>query len=170
MTVIKFYNNRNILLSEDDNYFNNMSKYDLYARKVNCIKEYKNKIKTYNFTFLEKLYIYYLCHNDNSIKWYFVKSDNDYEDGIPHTRKYKNKVFIVVNADIIWFDNLNKILRHEKMHVLQKIYNFDNCLKKMGCTKFMHRNDFIKSYPLLQNNPDVDNYIYKYKNKLLFSI
>jgi hypothetical protein len=180
LNYVNFLNNdfiNNFLINDNDNYIKNMTIYDLRARNVNSINNYKNNIKnlTYNLNLFEKIRIIYLCikvdlffknlksiylpknHNINKIKWNicFMKN-NIYEEGLPHTRNdiiFLPKTILNNNNN-----NLIKILIHEKIHIYQR-YNknkITEILKKLGYKKYKIRNK-IK---LIRSNPDLDNYIY----------
>jgi len=166
------------LLEEDkDNYYKRFNKYDLYARHVTSIKEYKNIIKSspINLTNEQKNKI------KNSIKIVDTKtsgipdfdfpwkiggiSGKNYENGLPHTRD--DVILLPANK----IDNktdieLAKLLCHEKVHIYQKLYPkyVDKYLKdnKIKILKKREENDMVRA------NPDLDNNIY-YDNKIIYS-
>jgi hypothetical protein len=171
----------------NDNFLKTLTKYDLIARKVNNINEYKNIIKKssidikkkYQNTLIKAIKIAdskcYLIHQPwfdgsklKNIRWKIgcINSDK-YENGLPHTIQN----IIVLNVNILDnnINHLAKTLLHEKMHIYQKIYisDIEKYLEYYGFTKSCKRNK-IK---LLRANPDVNEWVYKdYKNKNLTGI
>ena len=120
-----------ILLSNNDNYYSKFSDLDLKVRKVQNVNEYKNKIKNCvcepekniknkilkaidNADY--KLNKLINIHNGNykhidlnklyNIKWKigFV-CNNDYEEGLPHTRND----LIIMPIDIIYSKSINTL-------------------------------------------------------------
>ena len=160
----KFINNNSIyfmtkeetidfIMKDKDNYIKNMSIYDLYARKVSRHDEYINLIINNCLSFTEEQKN--IIKNNNFNNNTFIKIaliNNIYEEGFPHTRD--NIIFFCPN--IINNYNLNKIIKHELIHIKQRF------------NKKQYKNYIISrkrnTEPLLRANPDLDEYIYKEKN------
>lgn len=164
--------------NDNDNFFKNMSIYDLRARKCSSIIEYTTKIIP-DFIIdsdtlkkcIEKIRVCIessniklnnLSKTFNDIKWkiIFFKGEN-YEDGMPHTRS--DLIFIpvehILNSSN---DKLIRTLVHEKIHLLQRFYPGDKLI-----TDFMSSyqlSDYKKNIKLARNNPDLNEFIYKNKN------
>lgn len=183
---IIFYKKKNlynILKKDDDNYFNSFFDNDLKVRNINTIDDYYivlnnslcnpdneniNKIK--NYIIKIKSIINKLKNNNteinsinlnkfNNLKWKigFV-CNNNYENGLPHTRGdiiILNKNKFMVNSD----EKNMKTLIHEQVHVYQKKYpdELNYYLKKNNFTKLKKRT----KYDNIRANPDLNNYIYK---------
>jgi len=147
---------------DEDNYVNNLSQIDLYARNVRSSNEYIQNLENISSSFtdneihiLNKItviadkllktikitdinYINYINLNDiANIKWIFAKTIvNDkiikYENGFPHTRK--NIIFLSNTFFNYDEDEMIKILIHEKIHIYQR-YNeeiLNKVIEKMG--------------------------------------
>ena len=139
----------NFIINDNDNYIKNMSQYDLYARKVLNTNDYiKLTINScLNFTDEQKKIINN-CNNNNFFKIALI--NKNYEDGLPHTRED----IIFISPEVINNINLNKIIKHELIHIKQRYRT----------SKFL--NNYIISRkrntePLIRANPDLDEYIYK---------
>jgi hypothetical protein len=174
--LLSKYELQNILMNNNDNYYNRFTYLDLKVRNVNSIDEYKKKIKN----------IYYKCNSvehskilnainkvnnilkkyniigfdgekASNIQWKIgVINNNIYENGLPHTRGD----VIIIPKNILNSYKLKNILLHEKIHVYQKLYSDD-------IQKYFINNGFIKSRYKTKNiraNPDIDEYIYKNNN------
>ena len=177
---IKIFNKdelKNILINNNDNYYNNFNKYDLDVRGVNTIEQYKNKIKNSPITInnndillikkkIIKVDNFLINYNfdgfdglkASKIKWNIgIINDKFYEEEFPHTRKdiiiisYKN-----INND------LDNILIHEKIHIYQKMYPEDIkiYLDKYNFKIYEKRSN----YNNIRSNPDIDEYIYLNNN------
>jgi hypothetical protein len=173
------------LLKDRDNYVKNFSDVDLYARKVNTKDEYKESISKCSISFTNKqkniliecikiVDNFFDKYNKivngkeiNKIKWKLAltyKNNNfEYEEGLPHTRE--NIIFItdsLIPDENNNYDNLIKILVHEKIHIYQK-YNsklFEDIIKSMGYMILPeYKIDKDKLY-LRRSNPDINNTIY----------
>lgn len=173
----------NHLLDDHDNYYTKFTDNDFKVRQVNNLNEYKEKIKNsvctpsnsiisklkkaiyiadkkiqkisnkYNHSYygidLNKLY---------NIKWKLGITCNDYyENGLPHTR---NDVIIFSKNQIYddSIDGLSNTLIHEKVHIYQKLFNYD-------CDLYLKNKNFKKIKKITKDdnirvNPDTDNYIY----------
>ena len=175
----------NILIKNNDNYYNRFDKYDLLARGINSIEEYttnnitnstidlsikqKNKLnKSIEFANkkLKEINIYGFDGNKcANLPWKIGGiTGKKYENGLPHTR---NDIIILPELKINNknIEDLARLLIHEKVHIYQKIYKDDiekyledNNIKLL---KKRNENDMIRS------NPDLDNYIY-YDDKLVY--
>ena len=171
------------LTEDSDKYISNLSKADLYARKVSSSEEYKNIIKKcgVNLTTEEKtklikcceradnflkqhMYYHFSCEPISRLKWKIACTQNykeyEYEDGFPHTR---NDVIFLSRRNINKFiavsendDNLTNTLVHEKIHVYQKQYpgEMKQLLSKLGYKKCDIQVDNRRA------NPDIDDIIY----------
>ncbi len=158
---------KNFILKDEDKYINNLSIYDLRARKTKTCIEYLFQAgnSTLDFTQEQKEKLI-ICANDaklyfnNNMDWVFALVNNNYEEGFPHTRG--NIIFL--SATIINYSNieLTKTLIHESIHIYQR-YN------KEEIKKYLEKNNFTISRlrnntSLIRANPDLDEYIYKDKN------
>lgn len=172
-----------ILINNQDGYFDKFYKKDLEVRKVNSIDEYKEIIKncTCNFTIEEQNKIkqaisnitqkinklqntYYENVNIqklNKIPWVIgLVCNNQYENGLPHTR---NHIILLSREKMSYYSmkKLEKTLIHEKIHLYQKKNNEEMViyLNKMGFQKIKKREEKDN----IRANPDLDNYIYQDK-------
>lgn len=156
------------LQNDNDKYVKNLSKEDLYARKVNSKEDYIDLItkSTYDFNEIQKNKLTLSCiRADNYLKtknnWTFCLVNNNYEDGLPHTRE--DKIFLTKNLINYDIDRLTSLLIHENTHIIQR-YNKEETAKivkdDLGFT--ISRN--IKDEPLHRSNPDLDEFIYKDKD------
>jgi len=161
---------------DNDNYIKNMSKYDLYARKVSSYHEYINKIEPncLDFTSLQKNNIIKclkIIKNNSEFKFLnryykFALIDVFYEDGMPHTRE--NIIFLSPLVCYNCNDDLIKLMIHEMVHIYQR-YNYNKVklyLRKNNFTISRKRNTEL----LIRANPDLDEHIYKYYNNELLYI
>ena len=178
---IIFLNNHElleILLNNQDKYYDSFFENDFTARNIKNIDEYKNLIKesVSNFNnkqknkikkcienadkYFSSLHLDWLDGNKmNKLKWIIgcIKGKY-YENGLPHTR---NNIIIITSNE----RNLTRTLIHEKVHIYQKYYNDD-------IQKYINKNKFIKikkreSFDNIRANPDLDNWIYKdHENKI----
>jgi hypothetical protein len=176
LSYIKFCNSEEIKLyiqKDKDNYVKNLSKIDLYARKVKSPDEYKNLIinNVDDFNLLEKcklvkaIYIANkFTHPElnaeifNKIIWKIAKiKGNIYENGYPHTRSdiiFINDSYCKMNICL-----MAKTLIHEKIHLYQRLYPelVKNYMKKFKKIK--------RKTELTRSNPDLDEYIYMFNNE-----
>ena len=152
---------------DSDNYINNLSIYDLRARKVSSNEEYKDKVINGCMDFtegqkekLEKSSMRAQAFFNNNERWTFALINNNYEDGFPHTRE---KIIFLSPNVINYEDNeLTKTLIHESIHIYQR-YN------KKAIQIYLDNNGFSISrhkplVSLIRANPDLDGFIYKDKN------
>jgi hypothetical protein len=174
-----------ILLEDNDNYYKKFYKYDLYARNVKNIEEYKLNIKksTIDLTKIQKDKIIEVCElintkiknididgfdedKFNKIIWKFGAIKGKlYENGLPHTR---NNFIIISDEKVNNYseEKLTKTLIHEKVHIYQK--NYINDIKI-----YLNENNFIKikereKSDNIRANPDLDNFIY-HDNNLVYT-
>jgi len=152
---------------DSDNYINNLSIYDLRARKVKTNEEYKDKVINACLDFtekqkekLEKSSITARAFFNNNERWVFALINNDYEEGFPHTREK----IIFVSPNVINYEEneLIKTLIHESIHIYQR-YN------RREIKVYLDSNGYSVSrykpmVSLIRANPDLDNYIYKDKD------
>ena len=154
----------NFINEDRDNYIKNMSKYDLYARKVSTYEEYIKLIINGCLNFTEEQKKIIINNIPNKNKYYkFALIDNIYEEGFPHTRKdiiFLSPNIITLRNNSDPEDNLKKIINHELIHIDQRY----NGRKYDMYTISRNRN----TEPLIRANPDLDDYIYKNKNGIEF--
>jgi hypothetical protein len=184
----KFYiltNNeaKNFIINDEDNFINNLTIFDLRARKMLSSQDYKNKVlSSFNYTPTKDVYNKLLkltkIADDiminyypelYSINWNFaIFTDKIYEGGFPHTRF--DIIFLPLDL-LLYADDksLIKTLIHEKIHLLQRLYPDNKLLKTFlnenNFNKYMLLTDMRKSYPKIRSNPDLDNYVYSNNNK-----
>jgi hypothetical protein len=157
-------------------FFDRMTEYDLYARKINSIEEYKkhytHNIVNFNYNNVKELEKYVKeIDNENifiekinlsDIKWKFIKINSKIEEGFPHTL---GDVIVLSDSFFNYTNELKKeVLIHEKIHVFQRLYPIEthNFIK----TKLnLNVIDNIKTFKLARNNPDIDGFMYTYDNK-----
>lgn len=180
------------ILNDNDNYFKNMSKYDLKARNITSIQEYKNiiingqnnkqslSLKDYVVLLLATIradyYFYNLKHkmlpenhNINKILWKFgIIKSTKYEDKYPHTRE--DIIFIHISIinnvnNLQDYYNFVGLLIHEKIHIYQRYNNIaiNNCLERLNIRHKYNRKDF----KLIRANPDINNWVYTHNDKLM---
>ena len=176
----------NMLIKDDDNYYNKFFDYDLYARNIKNINEYKSKIKdsVVNLTEIQKNKLIECCNivdeklkeinfdgfdglKASTIMWKIgAIKGKSYENGLPHTRKYII-VLPIEKINLKTTEQLCKLLCHEKVHVYQKKYkeDIDKYLKKndISILKIREEKDMVRA------NPDLDNYIYTNNNNIIYS-
>jgi hypothetical protein len=161
---------------DSDHYLYNMSSADLYARNVKNINHYKKNINNniYHLSKKEKKRLYDLYNKTNNIlyKKYIdianvnckivITKNNVYENGLPHTRS--NIIFMSNNILNQTDHKIIQTLIHEKIHIFQRYNPYHkyiiDFLDNYGIKRFMKRNEYIKTYPLLRSNPDLDEWIY----------
>ncbi len=165
-----------IINNDEDKYLLNLSSIDLFARKIDNINNYKKNINNniYNLSKKEKKRLLNLYNKTNDIlykqyidisliKCKIVVINNDiYENGLPHTRFniifLSNSIFSLSDNDLI------KVLIHEKIHIFQRYNPYHNYIinffDKHNLKRFMKKSEYIKTYPLLRSNPDLDDWIY----------
>jgi len=175
-----------MLIKDEDNYYKTFFTYDLYARNIKTIDEYKLKIQdsVTNLNEKQKNKLIECCNivdkklkNINFDGFDGLKASNimwqigaikgkSYENGLPHTRKYII-VLPIEKIDLKTTKQLCTLLCHEKVHVYQKKYkeDIDKYLKKNNITilKIREEKDMIRA------NPDLDNYIYTNNNNIIYS-
>jgi len=173
----------NILLSNNDKYYDTFFENDFYVRNINNIDEYKNLIKKSVTDFNDNqknkikkcIYNANLYFSDLKLNWFDGNKNNKikwiigcikgklYENGLPHTR---NNYIIISDEKVNDYDEekLTKTLIHEKVHIYQKKYINDIKI-------YLNENNFIKIKEREKNdniraNPDLDNWIYKDKQNI----
>jgi predicted RND superfamily exporter protein len=169
----------NILISNDDNYYETFNDYDYKVRNINNIIDYykiiNNSCSTIDYNkskildkiinnINNKLINFKITGFDgekaSKIPWIIgFLNDTGYENGFPHTRN--NIIIIPVHL----FNNkssLQKILIHEKIHIYQKMYPDDIqlYLNEHGFTRYCLR----QNYNDCRANPDLDKWLYKDSN------
>lgn len=177
----------NFLRNDTDNYVKNLTKIDLYARKVKNYKEYLNNIERtcISFTEEEKIKLNNCVRKANSffenidfnkiahfkrlngddiniIPWIFALTCKintlEYEEGLPHTRD--NIIFLSKN--IMNYNDIDLVntLIHEKIHIYQR-YNkklFGDIIYNMNY--YIIDDRFLKNKEYIRSNPDIDENIY----------
>ena len=166
----------NILLNNNDNYYERFTNLDLKVRNVNSIEEYKKKIihvcdscnsmeykkilldiNKVNKILKEYKIIGFDGNKAANIKWKIgIVNNNLYENGLPHTRGD----VIIIPKNLLNSYRLKNILLHEKIHVYQKMYSYDiqQYFENNGFVKSRYKNVHVRA------NPDIDEFIYKNKN------
>lgn len=162
-------------INDEDNYLKNLSKYDLYARHTDNLLQYSNNIlntaydidlvtKNRLINLTQKADEYFKYHPEiQNINWIISVYDGDiYENGLPHTRQ--NIIFLSNNIFNKSDNEIIKTLIHEKIHIFQRynpkhIYITDFLIKNRF-KKYMSKNEYMKTYPLVRANPDLDEWIY----------
>lgn len=170
---------KNLLLSNEDGYYDEFSQADFFARGIKNIEEYLEKIKSCcsNFTDSEKGKIINAIKNVDSffsnkckvdwinseklisIPWKFgITKDLSYDNGLPHTR-LDTILFCSERLKSKSEKDLEALLVHEKIHIYQKNFPEECCKYNdiMGFIKVrkINKNDLIRA------NPDTDHYLYK---------
>jgi hypothetical protein len=154
------------IMNDIDNYIKNMTKYDLYARKVKDGNEYINKIVygCLDFTELQKEKLDRCIKKaekyfNNGYTWNLSQIDYVYEEGFPHTRG----TIIFLSPAIINYndDELTKTLIHESIHIYQRFNKkeVNDYLKKYGI-QISRKKGTQEDDKLIRANPDLDEYIY----------
>ena len=169
-----------LLMEDSDGYVSSLSPMDLNKRGVQSVEEYKNIISesTLDFnvdekkiltkciiesqTYIEKINNKFInTSNLSSLDWKLALTGGDvYELGLAHTR---NDV-IFLTPTIIKSKRLVNTLIHEKIHVYQKQHkeSFQKALLDNGY-KIVDERRRRKD---LRSNPDLDEYIYSFNNRV----
>jgi hypothetical protein len=170
---IEKFSDKNIYLSQEetlkfidrdeDKYIQNLSIYDIYARKSTTNAQYKLKAMNAcnNFNNEQKIKLDKCSATaknffDNKHQWKFSLVDEDYEEGFPHTRKD----IIFLSPKVVNYDDteLIKLLIHESVHISQR---YD----KEFLNKYLEKHKYTISRrrdtePMIRANPDLDEFIY----------
>jgi hypothetical protein len=173
----------NILINNNDKYYERFNHMDLKVRNIKSINEYKKNIvnSPVNITEHEKKIIlrsinqinhifenysydnFFIGKKANNIEWSIGIIDGKiYEEGFPHTRGN----VIIIPKNLIYQQNLTKTLIHEKIHIYQKYYQDE--LKLYMNSNFKKS---IHSSRITNNraNPDIDIDLYTDKdNNLMY--
>jgi hypothetical protein len=143
-----------------DKYFANMSKYDLYARKVGDVFELKTK-STSRFINYSSDYIQRVKQNIPKLNkfladvgltidkpWVLSNTSYSYESSLPHTRG--SIMFIPEGAGIA-------TLLHERLHIIQRLRPelFEQYFKNSGWNATKIQKDLLQ-----RTNPDITDVIY----------
>jgi hypothetical protein len=183
------YKLETFLINDSDNYYKTFNDIDFRVRNIKSINDYIINIKKscidINTDNINKL-IKYTELADNNIKKIKIEgfdgikcsnitwnigmvSGSLYESGLPHTRgTMKETVIILPDTLLSIFNTQNSIVRtliHEKIHIYQKMYPDD-------INEYLNKNGFVKyskkiSIPNTRANPDLDEYIYMNKDKII---
>ena len=166
---------KEILLQDNDNYYDKFYDYDWKARNVKNKEEYLNNIKNNNvclsWTRKQKEIVEKAINNINynnnvdidisNIPWIIGLTNDNYENGYPHTR---GKI-IILNTKNIYSSNLIETLIHEKIHVYQKMYpDITNTIINKLNFKLVGKRKYSD---MVRVNPDTDNNIYSYNNNMM---
>jgi len=155
------------MINDKDDYFKNLSIYDLRARNVGTNDEYK-EVAIHSCLNFDKNQIEKLkrCCKEairyfrNGKDWKFALVSYKYEEGLPHTRED----IIFISPAILNYDdmNLTKTLIHESIHIYQRYNrnNMDEYLIRNGFERVRRRDKGT----LVRSNPDLDDFIYRDKN------
>jgi hypothetical protein len=122
-----------------------------------------------NAEFTDLCYKKYINGNDiANIKWKFANTytnhdivkdiENEYEEGLPHTREE----IIFLSKKVLKYieDDLIKTLIHEKIHIYQRLNKelFDKIIKCMGFNKIeLSDTKYVRSNPDTNRNIYIDN-------------
>jgi hypothetical protein len=179
------YELSSFLIKDKDNYYKSFHKKDLIVRKISNINEYKEKIRTStsDFSLYQKEKILFCTEKLNNTlinvkyPWFDGKkaiqtpwkfgsiNGSDYENGLPHTR---SDVIILpqVAIDNYSYQELTKLILHEKIHIYQKMYpkDIENYIQHNKYYKFKKRSEVIDS----RANPDLNEWIYNDSNNNTF--
>ncbi len=159
-------------------YFNRMNQLDLIARDISNINSYKKLYKDgyKDFTDVEKDLLISLTNTLNeslkqtpklySIPWKFAKIDFNLEKGFPHT--HSDTIVLSNNFFALEEKSMIETLLHEKIHVYQRLYPLQtyNLISSWNISVI----DRIENYKQARNNPDINNFIYAYKDKAFLQI
>jgi hypothetical protein len=173
------------LISDKDNYHKSFHEKDLNVRKVSSIDEYNEKIRSSvsDFSLYQKEKVIYCVEKLNNTlvnvkypwfngkkaiqtAWKFGSIDgSNYENGLPHTR---SDVIVLpqVALDNYSYQDLTKLILHEKIHIYQKMYpnDIENYIQHKNYYKFKKRSEIIDS----RANPDLNEWAYNDSNNKTF--
>lgn len=176
------------LRTDRDSYIRNMSKADLYARKVKTPSEYiqkavngtssfteDDKNKLIKCTQLADQYLHERSRKTNSkdiydmynvyalctkIPWKFALCSPVYEEGLPHTRE--DVIFLSSNI-INKLDDTRQIidtLIHEKVHIFQRANSGPMQHQIIPAMGYIVSRESDVLMPTRRSNPDINNKIY----------
>lgn len=176
VAILSAQETSDFLSKDEDFYVQNMSKYDLIARKSQSYSEYLKRIATaahepsqwetkrlaeataevdrFLSTSRSKDYAT-IFSRLSTVPWKIaVVSGKEYENGYPHTR---GEVIFIPNT-LILSSELEKTLLHEKVHLYQRAYpqEIDTWIRSRGFARWKTR----VSEALSRANPDLDAWIY----------
>ncbi len=171
----EYFNN----IVDNAQYFNRMNQIDLNVRDSININSYKKLYKDgyKEFTDIEKNILKSVTNRLNellkddykniySIPWKFAKLDYNLENGYPHT----HGDIIVVSMKFFDLDKniMAGTLLHEKIHVYQRQFPlYTERLISLWNFKLIDR---LENYNEARNNPDINNFVYAYKDKPFLQI
>lgn len=160
------------------NYFEGMTKHDLFARHAVDKAEYKNKYFAgiIEFTENEKNNLKNIVKIINritrkfsafrQIKWKFAKLRLNIENGFPHTLGdtiFLPETFFLVRTHK---EQIETIV-HEKVHIFQRTFPFQTnalILRYWGCRVSTRRD----VYPRIRANPDLNGLQYSRNNEICY--
>lgn len=177
------------LSTDPDKYVHNMTGIDLRARNVASAKEYTDVVleSALDFSSDDKWLLCMCCQKADeffashtvehvpmsfigSMTWKFALTKGvAYEQGYPHTRA--DTIFLtdsmLSGTDETLTRTLTRTLIHEKIHVYQRKHPSDMrvILHSMGFKPYALRTKISR----IRANPDVDAFIYEWKNKAMYS-
>jgi len=173
---------RNVLLADKDDYYKGFSQYDLIARNINTVEEYKEQIretpvdptedqKTVITQYINE--VHRRVSTNASIDGFNLKkfrsiplnigivSGKTYEHGLPHTRE--NVIILSIPIlDTYSTEKLIGTMSHEMMHIYQK--EFPEEVSKYLDAKQIIEDKTAPKDPLRRANPDLNNIVYRDKN------
>jgi hypothetical protein len=172
---------RYVLLSDKDHYYKGFSKYDLIARNINTVEEYKEHIKEtpVNPTENQKRYLTNCIHDihkrlanismDGLDRQKFLSiplnigivSGENYENGLAHTR---GNVIILSEkiVDTYPTKRLSGTMSHEMMHIYQKQFP-EEVSVYLNANQIQEDMETLHD-PLRRANPDLNNVLYRDKD------
>jgi hypothetical protein len=175
-----------ILLENQDRYYDTFTNHDLKVRKISDIEEYYSIIRSSacngtddlkkkitkcieklngKLRKIEEESLYGIsCKKLMDIPWKIgFTCDRNYENGFPHTR---NDVIILNSTDCMNRSEtrLCKLVLHEKVHVYQKMYKpeMDKYVLDSGYT-ILKTKPIRDENSLYSANPDVDSIVYGHR-------
>jgi hypothetical protein len=164
---------------KESQYFNRMTKYDLLARNIGTIDSYKKLYldSIQEFTNNEKrileeytrkideIFTKFKFKNLLELPWKFCKIKSDIEQGWPHTLAD----IIILNKEVLNSPDLLTTLVHEKIHVYQRFFPMQTHILITDFWGFEIL-DTLQNIPKIRNNPDINNFVYGFKNKAFLRV
>lgn len=167
VTFLSAKQTHDFILLDEDRFISGMTKADLCARGVRSRAAYHIQAcqAAEDFTAEEKQILVQNVHEANrylysirsvpgltpeiicAIPWVFAKCSNEYEAGLPHTRK---NIIFTMNGELTVRECV-----HEKIHIYQRMH-------PGAAQMYLTARGFVKGphHPLRRSNPDQDNNTY----------
>lgn len=183
ISVLSLQQFKDFIQTDKDGFVNNLTVYDLRARKMLSQQDYITSIINscnYNLNNDTINKVKKLCNkSDNIIKRFYpelyhlnwnicIFEGKVYEGGFPHTRLD----IIFIPLDLLLYADENTLIKtfiHEKIHILQRLKPNSKLvvefLKDNNFTKYMTIQDMRSSHPRCRSNPDLDEWIYSDNNR-----